>query len=409
MRMLALTALLCIGAAYPPQQAPQEQDNPTIVVTGRSLSDTEKALKACIERRCSPDQDVAAALAHAENQFVAGRYKDARGTLLAAAGRNRRHARDYPIPVSDLLRANARVAAHLGEGEAYKVGMIDSLDALKAGLPEGDARILIQRVEIADAFAGMQRHKAAEDGYRAVAREARARGLARIEAAAMLRTAFLWSHLAKDNPDYHARAVRSLDAMIASRDPLHLPFGDAARVMKAQLLARLGDQSAIDSLIANYVQMGPSTRPVLLYSEPIAIDKLGSDFAGGAPQTADGQWVLTGTSMRRTTPERRESWIDVVFWIRPDGRPADIEVARRSGRGEEMWERLVTRSIAVRRYAPLRLDSSDPGLVRVERYSLTANYELAETGSHLRTPGMAPRIERIDLTAEPAKPVSKGR
>lgn len=59
-----------------------------IVVTGASLSDTERTLKNCMVNKCEPDADVRAAIAHAENQFVAGEYRDAKTTLKKAIGRN---------------------------------------------------------------------------------------------------------------------------------------------------------------------------------------------------------------------------------------------------------------------------------------------------------------------------------
>lgn len=108
-----LVILLLMTAGSSPAIAKHEAQR-EIVVTARSLKDTEANLKACLARKCLPDQDIKATLAHAENQFVAGDYRNARSTLANALGRNRKHKEKYPIEVSDLLRANGNVATHLG-------------------------------------------------------------------------------------------------------------------------------------------------------------------------------------------------------------------------------------------------------------------------------------------------------
>ena len=402
MRAFALATLLCLGAAMPPQDPDQREDPGTIVVTGKSIAETEHALARCLARQCPPEEDIAASLALAENQFVAGNYKGARTTLLAAAGRNRRYAKQFPVPVAGLLRANARIAEHLGETNAYRVGMIDSIDALKSGLPEGDPRILVQRVEIGDMLAHLGRYKAAEDNYGAVAAEAAKRSLPRIEAFAMLRTAWLWTRLAQQDPaTYRGRALRALDALIAREgDPIHRPYAQAARVLKARMLAESGDGTAMDSLIAGYIKTPPTAEPVLLASEPVNYQR-----SVAVPTMNMGNRIVLDPSMTRryASVATEGQWIDVMFWIRPDGTTADIEIARhgKGPRGE--WEAAVLQAISTRRYVPLALDPADPGVLRVERYTLTTTNDQNITGSRLRQPDIKPIIEMIDLTADPKR------
>jgi hypothetical protein len=88
-----------------PAFAQDSQDNSgsgqTIVVTGTSLAQTERNLRECLARRCPPDEDIAATLAHAENQFVAGDYAAARRTTkasLAQACRTIPGRRLEPLP-----------------------------------------------------------------------------------------------------------------------------------------------------------------------------------------------------------------------------------------------------------------------------------------------------------------------
>ncbi|MFX7620706.1 hypothetical protein ABTJ52_20035, partial [Acinetobacter baumannii] len=74
-----------------------------IIVTAIRLKDSADAVRRCVERHCPPDQDIAAALAHAENQFLSGDYRGARNTLNAARGRDRRFASKFPVQVASLV------------------------------------------------------------------------------------------------------------------------------------------------------------------------------------------------------------------------------------------------------------------------------------------------------------------
>ena len=412
---LILAAALASAAAITPAAAQNRgDDNPTIVVTGKSLADTERELRECIARHCPPDEDIAATLAHAENQFVAGKYKDARTTMLAGIGRNKRFAREYPIPVSDLLRANARVASHLGESQAYRIGTIESLDAMRAGLSPDDPRVLVQRVELADMEAQFGRFESAQNGYAAVARDAHRLGHTRVEAFAMLRGAWLWTAMAKEDPArYGPRARRALDALAVRTEPEFRPYAGAARVIRARLDSDAGDKHAFDALIADYVKLPPVTRPVLLYSPPIDLSVLMlpdrrtpdliTDVSDAAP---------SGVTSRQTGMGSDDQWIDVIFWIKPDGTTGDVEIARRGPKRAPLWEQPVLQSIAARRYAPLALDPSDPGLMRVERYTLTSDYTHGAsdvTGTRLRNREVNPKVEMLDLSADPRGDSGKGR
>ena len=57
-------------------------------------------------------------------------------------------------------------------------------------------------------------------------------------------------------------------------------------------------------------------------------------------------------------------------------------------------------SIALRRYLPLNRDATDPGVLRVERYTLTSLME-ARTGTRVRQRAPEPRIEALDLSIDP--------
>src|SRR3954462_13947271 len=132
-------ALAAITATTAPPPQPDEQ---TIIVTGRTLGETDRALRECLARKWQPTEETDAPPSHAENLFVAGKYADARRVTRAAMGRNHRYRKDHPIDVSDLYRANSRIAAHLGEGRDYEYSTGEMHRILTSALPRTDPRAI---------------------------------------------------------------------------------------------------------------------------------------------------------------------------------------------------------------------------------------------------------------------------
>lgn len=391
---LALLALMATAAITPVQDKPPASDDKPIVVTGRRLTDTEKALKDCIARHCPPDQDIAATLAHAENQFVAGQYKGARATLLASRGRNARFARQYPVDVSYLHRANARIAEHLGEGDAYRISTFDTVSALRAGLPDNDPRVLYAELEAADVFAKFGEPASSEAAYRAVARKAHKLDMFNVEGVALLRIAGLYFSYSLASPrDYATAARRAINDLIGNTDPRLKPFGEAASVLQAKLLLKDGDTSGVDRLIDTYKTMTHGLTPVLLFSQPVDL----SDYAGF---NSSGNARNRGSSINFD-----DQWIDVGFYVAPDGKVSDAGVLRQSASLKDFWVAPVLKSINSRRYAPLPLDKDDPGVFRIERFTLTSRWE-EDVRSRIRVRGPAPRVESLDLSIDPPEPVA---
>ena len=374
MKTLYFLPLLALASPAAAQSEP-EGSGQTIIITGTSLSQTERALRDCIARHCPPDQDVAATLAHAENQFVAGDYEGARRTTKASLGRNNRFADHYPVPVSNLWRAGSRIAIHLGEGHDYEQSTWGIKRALKAGLPRDDVRLITADLEVAGMYASLNRIDSARQIYDGVVKDALA--INRPDLAALTRLRIAWlSQLEGDRP----LARRKLEAIAADRGPeVHL-----ARLSALILLARLdreeGKQASSDALIGELRNAG-FAKPVLLFSPEIKLPE--REIGGG--MSADLQ--------QRATQNFDGRWIDVGFWVTPEGRVNDLEVLRNSG--PTYWAKPVLASIAGRIY------SSSPGeSYRVERYTFTSLWE-DRTGTHLRQRGANARIEFLDLTAEP--------
>src|SRR4051812_13483775 len=103
-------------AAMPPLPVspPNISLGPDIVIIGQRIDDAKARLAACVARHCVAKEDIDATLGLAEAQLVNGDYDQARETLQASIRRNRRVGPEYALPLSDLYRANGRVAAHLG-------------------------------------------------------------------------------------------------------------------------------------------------------------------------------------------------------------------------------------------------------------------------------------------------------
>ena len=407
MRILCLTLALALPAAAAAQQTPKVQGANEATVTGLRLSDSERALQECIARKCPVDQDVAATLRHAENQFVAGKYTDARRTLGAGRGRTRRFAKEYPVPVSNLLRAMAVVASHLGEGEAYEFASIDSLVALKTGLPADDPQVLTARIEVADAYNRLGRFDAAEDLYRSVAKRAHELDLPNVAGLAEFHLASMFTAYAKTEPGiYAAGAVKAIDTLLAYTDPRYAQFVAAARVLKARQQLRGGDPKAVDAVIAELRAAPPTDRPVLVYAPLIESIRSSSRGAyqtinnelGGATRTA-----LSSLALRNYD----DQWVDVGFYVTPEGQVADAAVLRQSAKLEsDDWVKPILSAISGRRYLPLKRARTDPGILRVERYTLTALIE-DKPGTRIRGHAPAPRIEVLDLSVDPVPPEPK--
>lgn len=387
-------SLLVFAAALTFPSAAQTNGDPEIVVTGRSLKETADALAACLARNCPPDEDVAASLAHAENQLLQGDYKDSRTTLLKSIGRNRKHGDKYPVEVSDLFRANSRVAEHVGEAKNYQLSVLDMRNTLKAGLGEKDPRVMVAQIEVGDSRAKLGFPDEAERIYKDVEKDALAGGQNRVAMFARVRQALLVqtrAEVSNLDSDYQ-EARRLLDDIIAHPLPGSEEFAMAAQVMRARTDRKKGDASSTEAILREFAARGGVNRPVLLFSEPIKRIDLA--------QEADDNQPASSGLRRLTALNSVGKWADIGFWIGADGHVAEIEVLR--SEGSRQWLKPVFDQIQARIYAPLRRSDNDasPGFYMIERYTLTARWTDDATGTHMRRREATPRIERLDITPD---------
>jgi hypothetical protein len=383
---LSLSAALLTTAAIA-EDAPANRE---IVVIGQSLKDTERAWQDCIARGCPPDQEIRAALAHAENQFITGDYRDAKTTINKTVGRNRKHGGQYPIEVSDLFRASSRISEHLGEADQFRLAVLDMRDTLREGLTEGDPRAMVAQIEVGDSRAKLGYPREAIRIYRDVAEKAFKAGQARVGTYADLRR-YLLEYAVADESNYKADMDKALDGLqkMADGPPAGAEdFGLVAAVTLARLDRKAGNTDSTAAIVKRFADRGGANRPILLSAEPIKL-----------PDTA-GLDQKSGNVLAISQGNIEDRWIDVGFWVNANGLVSDAEVLRSSGNSR--WSKLVIDSIASRIYAPLKSkgDAAAPGFYMIERYTFTARYMDEVTGTRIRQRSPIPRIERIDITPE---------
>jgi hypothetical protein len=393
MRSIFLVSLLLSSGPLVAQDVVKEQETKTIVVTARSLSDTEKALRDCLARKCSPDEDAKATIAHAENQFVNGNMKDARGTLLKSIGRNGSYAKKYPTNVADLYRANARVAAHLGEGKDFQFSTIKTRDSLKAGLGADDWRVIASNIEVADMRAKLGYFEEAERLYNDLEKTALAKGWNGMADVARLRSAMLY--YSSDLSDKKAAGKKRLEGFASRAGDEHRALRIASKILLAKTVKSKEESSRLMSEVnSEYVTM-KGKLPQLLYSESIeqpddpALASKGGVSEGGRNPLKNLQ-----------TQSVENNWVDIGFWVTPEGKVQDVELIR-SGLKDTAWTKPVVKSINARIYSKTDADPGSPGMFMVERYTLTALKE-EQIGTRLQRRSPRTRIERIDLTEIPA-------
>lgn len=389
-----LSLLLIASAALAVPAVAQTDEDSQIVVIGRSLKETGDALAACLARNCPPDEDVAASLAHAETQLLQGEYKDSRTTLLKSIGRNRKHGEQFPVEVSDLFRANSRVAEHVGEAKNFQLSVLDMRNTLKASLGEKDPRVMVAQIEVGDSRAKLGFPDEAKRIYQDVEKDALANGQNRVATFSRIRQALLLQTEAEASgldADF-TKARAKLDDIVTHPLSGSEDFVLVAKVMRARMDRKKGDASSTEAILKDFADKGGATRPMLLFSEPIKRIDLTQDVGNDQP--------AANTLQRLTALNSVAKWADVGFWINADGHVSDVEVLRSDG--TKQWLKPVFKQIQTRVYAPLRRSDNDatPGFYMIERYTLTARWTDDATGTNMRRREATPRIERLDITPE---------
>lgn len=390
-----LLAALLLSTATPALAQSEVTQGEAVVITARPLADTAAALKDCIARDCPPDEDIAATLAHADNQFLAGDYDDARTTLRRSQSRNKGAASQYPVPMSELFRGAATVDLHMGERESFLRNTVGIRDSLKAGLNDDDPRVLMAQIGVGDMRVRLGYPDEAERYYDDVAERADVLGQPLVADVARIRKAWLFTTLADlgtDNPkSYRNRAREIADGLLATADQRDTRIKLAVLTLLNRLDEKENRTDHLEALLAaaRGQTKAAGARPQLVLADPLR------------DPAADAQAELAnagGSTTNRLSQASAGDWIDIGFWVRPDGKVAEVSVLRKSGQAE--WIKPVLKQLSSRVYTRTDADPGDSGYFMVERYTLTADFA-DTTGTRVRGRSPVTRIEKLDLTTEP--------
>ena len=386
---------LLIAAAAVEQPAPQQA--PTITVTGPHIQDYRDRLAACLARRCPTNEDADATLALAEALLIEGDYRASRDVVQASLRRNRRQAGAFPEPVSDLYRAHARLSHHLGFADDARRSTFGILSALQTGIPAEDHRHFTARLELSEYLIQSGNIVSARRELARLREVAQAAGRDDVVALAELRG--LWfDYIAGRSGEEGSREQDArLRLMQLSRltEPAQLMRAIGAKVLLSRIHRIEGRAAQADALLAEIGRSnaGRNGRR-LLYSPPYELVEHQIEPMMGATTLRE---LIQFSSGYGQTPDNYEGkWIDVGFWVMPDGRVSGLEILRQ-GAGPAWAEPLIV-SIRGRRYSP----AADPSY-RLERYTYTADYEQV-LRTRIPQRSRRARVEYIDLTTEGAAP-----
>ena len=386
--MLLGGLLLALSATAQPPAAAQSSEPAPIVVTALDIADYRARLAECLARHCPVNEDVDATLALAEALFLQADYHGARTTILQSLHRNQGQAAHYPEPVSDLFRADSRVERHLGNDPNAQYATRNILAALQRGIRQEDYRHFTARLEIADSELAFGHYVSAREELRELARIAHAAGREDVVAMADLRQ--LWV----DYVEFpHGTTVNRLQALAARTNPADLYRSIGAKLMLARIYREHDDIARSDAMLAG-IGSG-SERRQLLYSP--AYNLVVHDFLIMPGIATLSDLAASSTSITaRISDNFEDKWIDVGFWIQPDGSVANLEIVRHGARTS--WADPLLESIRARRYSTSRQPT-----YRMERYTYTAGYEM-QAGSHMPRRSPRARVEYLQLTSDDAAP-----
>jgi uncharacterized protein (DUF2267 family) len=363
------------------QAEPRASDQGTIVVTGRRIQDYRARLRACLERNCPPDEDADATLALAEALFLEGGYSEARQAVRGSLDRNRRHVRAYPEPVADLFRAHARLSRHLGIDDDAARSTRAILASLKEGIPQEDHRHFTARLELSELLMAMGHHLAAKRELGRLADLARAAGRNDVAAMAELRT--IWFDYVVDQ---HGSAKKRLAAIAAETAPERRMEAIGAKILLSRIHRAEGEEERADALIAE-IGRGASTRRRLIHSPTYQL--AGQEPRFGAVEELK-EAVAYGNTLKRAPLNFKDKWVDVGFWVLPDGKVSGLEIVRKGASTE--WVAPLLKAIRGRVYS-----TAPDSTYRLERYTYTADVETA-SGTRIRQHSPRARVEYLDLT-----------
>jgi hypothetical protein len=346
----------------------------TIDVVGRRLENK------CESQQCSTAEDSAESIRVAQALFLVGDYRGAGRIIRRAIGRQDKAAKTEPMAVSALYRADSNIAAHWGDNERFRRSTYRGAAILREAFGPTDTRSIV-----AASFVGMMelqlgRRLQAERTFENAAHQARNAGIDLLADALEVHSAWLQS-VANPNVALTSLAAYAENETTDPRVKVQAAVL-ASRIARGQRKASL-EQRMLAIIAAN----NRSEAPVLLGSP------IGAEEASRQRITFDRAPGLELSNIPSITLE----WIDVGFWVRPDGGVEDVTILNDVRKAP--WSSQVVRSVAARRYAPIDAEPGDPGWYRVERFTMRSAFADL-TRSRIKARGGLLELRQMDITKE---------
>ncbi|HEX8569043.1 MAG TPA: hypothetical protein VF699_03850 [Caulobacteraceae bacterium] len=374
---LLASALLSTAQAPPPEAAEVNEVEPLVVI-GRP-DEAARALKACRARKCPPREDMLLSLQLTEESFLRGDYRLARDTLRDAIGRHHHRGDAHPVLLAGLHKANVTVNTHIGYGEdaARSARQVPDLLARKYGQDSPEA--MWARLERADVLARTRSFASARRYYRELREDAAAAGHLPLVWSVEIREAYLPAQAGGVQT-----AKANLQRIIDQAQPHERLKALAARLKLISLHRQVGEHEEAGRLAADVAARAKPTgpEPTLLWAPPIEVEHGPVHVGvGQPPPVADPS-----------------DWIDVGYWIRPDGRVEEPQVLK-GGSKSDRWQPAVLDAVSRRIYAPVKGDPAFGGRVyRVERIAYTALRLPPPIGSRIKTRSPYRQVYGLDIT-----------
>lgn len=375
---MLLIAFMLAGqqAVAPPSAAKAD-----VVIIGNRMRD---ALEKCLARNCPPEEEVDAAMDAGAESFAAGRYREARTILRRAVSRNKKYGGRMPGRMSDLYATYADVTEHEGDEQAFRRATHDSVIVLRRALGSDHPTVLGVNARVGDMWVKLGNAVSADSAYRGAAEDADRAGHADLAAALTFRRAWLATG-ARD-----AALARRLHAQLERDYGSDPRFAGPLRVLKARIAMAKGDEVDVDKLVAALGDVG-TAEPLLVREPPYP------EFAPGMSSGIgpNGELDLAAARSSGMSVNQGLLWADIGYWVRPDGKPAEVEILRPMKGGS--WAKPLVKHIAARRYAPMKQMAGGIGAYRIERFTLRSAYGVP-IGSRIMGRIGPQKLQVIDLT-----------
>ncbi|MDF0489001.1 hypothetical protein PX554_12730 [Sphingomonas sp. H39-1-10] len=362
-----------------------------IVVTGQRLVEAQEE---CARGGCSPLRDAQTTIALAEVKFREGAYVEAKHLLATAISRNRNKAAEAPRPVAALYEAYATVALHDGDQTTYRRAVANQVQTLRENLPANDPSVVSAATALGDMWIELGNYRQADATYRRIEDDALDAGQAKQAMLAGMKRVWLAAAMGKK-----ADSSRKLNELEARPIAKESGFKTALRVLRLRLAVREENGADITKRIRELGQ-GEDAEPVLIWAPPYQLD------AAAAANANARKFSLSDAVDIRSTDWDGNQWVDIGFWIRPDGHTAEAEILR--GSRSQSWAKSALNQIARRRYTISGADTErqmEEGVYRVERFTRKSEY-ITPKGSLIKRRVAVGGFEVLDLTKDPKDPPS---